>query len=139
MSNGLDVALMKDPFGKWSPELGDRHTDIEFGVYEWGSFFFNTLQAAETEYIDGEPIEEYEKRRSTAFRDSLTDFPLLARIDKFFRDANFSAAEIPMLQDELKRVESLPLDPNAAAFLEGMLAGCALALSEDMGITLLSS
>jgi len=139
MSNGLDIALMKDPFGEWSPENGDHHTDIAFNIDEWGTFFFNTLQATETSYVQGEPIEEYDERRLAAFRESLAEYPLLARIEDFYQDACYSAEEIPLLQYELERAATLRLDDDAKAFLVGMLAGCSTALTKNMGIRLLSS
>lgn len=106
MSNGLDVALMKDPFGEWSPEHGDRHTDIEFSDPEWGSFFFNTLGAKHTDYIEGEHREIYDSPRQTTFQDSLKEYPLLSRIDEFYQDASFASDEIHLLESELKRAES---------------------------------
>ena len=40
-----DVALMKDPYGKWSPETGDRHLEIAFHDLEWRSFFFRRVES----------------------------------------------------------------------------------------------
>jgi hypothetical protein len=139
MSNGLDIALMKDPFGEWRPEAGDHHTDIAFSDPEWGSFFFDTLKATLTTYLEDEGYESYDARYQTAFKESLQDFPLLARISKFYRDTAFAPDEIDQLDEELNRAAQLPLTHDAKAFLEGMLLGCRMARDEKMGISLLSS
>jgi hypothetical protein len=139
MSNGLDLALMKDPRGEWSPAEGDRHTDIEFEDFEWGSFFFKTLGVAETPYIKGESFQSFEARRIESFCSSLKDYPLLARIHEFYKDAHFAAEEVPTLEAELNRVRELPMDNRAQNFLNGMLKGCELAKAERLGIRLLSS
>jgi hypothetical protein len=139
MSNGLDIALMRDPYAEWSPLDWDHHTEIAFSYDEWDSFFIKTLEATDVAYVQGEPYEEYEKRRAAAFRESLAGYPLLARIDEFYQDACYSAQEILPLQNELHRVVELLLDDETKAFLEGMLAGCSAALTENMGIRHLSS
>src|SRR5688572_3770045 len=139
MSNGLDVALMKDPSGEWFPEHGDRHVDIAFSFQEWESFFFNTLGANSTDYIEGEPYEIYESRYQTTFQDSLKEYPLLSRNHEFYQDAFFASDEIHLLEFELKRAETLSMDAHARAFLSGMLSACEMARSEKMGIRLLSS
>jgi hypothetical protein len=140
MSNGLDVALMKDPYGDWSPENGDRHTDIEFADPEWGSFFFNTLGAETLKKEWGVRYDdEFYARDRQVFQESLKEYPLLARIEDFYQDASFAADEIRSLRDELKRVEKLVLDVDAKAFLDGMVAACETALTLNMGIRLLSS
>jgi hypothetical protein len=138
MSNGLDVALMKDPFGDWSPP-DDRHTEIEFSDPEWGSFFFKALGVIQTEYIQGEECLDYDTRRKLDFRKSLHDYPLLSRIDSFYQDAGFSPDEVEVLRDELRRVEDLAFDKDGRAFLDGMVKACDLALSAKMGIFLGSS
>lgn len=140
MSNGLDVALVKDARpGVWSPEIDDGYLDIGFSESEWGSFFFDTLKAATTAYREREPIEEFDARREAAFRDSLPEYPLLSRIDQFYQDAFFTIDEIPSLRDELKRAENLPSDDDARAFLSGMLEACEAAISHEKGIFLASS
>ncbi len=139
MSNGLDIALMKDPFGEWQPELGDHHTDIAFGDAEWGSFFFDTLKVTLVAYIEDEGNEKYTARYESAFKESLKDFPLLARTSEFYRDASFAPHEIDQLEEELNRVTKLPLTDEGKAFLDGMLLGCRMARDEEMGIMLLSS
>ena len=140
MSNGLDVALMKDPFGEWSPNDGDRHTEIAFSDPEWYSFFFNTLGAKRLEREFGVKYDEaFYARDNMAFKESLKEFPLLARIEEFYQDAGFAIGEIPALQDELKRAAKLQLDPEGRAFLEGMLTATELAISAQMGISLHSS
>lgn len=139
MSNGLDVVLMKDPSGAWDPEQGDCHTDIAFSDPEWGSFFFNTLGAELTPYFEGEPIEQYGGQRRLTFQKSLAEYPLLSRIDQFYKDALFASNEIPLLEFELKLAESLSMDADAKAFLSGMRSACEMALSKKMGIRLLSS
>ena len=139
MSNGLDVALMKDPHGEWAPENGDRHTDIAFGDHEWGSFFFDALGAKNAEYVEREKYESFVARRKSAFLSSLRDYPLLARIDEFYQDACFAVDEIQELEAELNRVRDLPMDELARNFLNGMLEGCSLAKAEGLGIRLLSS
>ena len=131
MSNGLDLALMKDPFGEWRPEVGDHHTDIAFSDPEWGSFFFDTLNATLVNYIEDEG--------TSAFKESLRDFPLLARISEFYCDASFAEGEIDQLEEELNRAAKLTLSDDAKAFLDGMLLGCQMARDEHMGIRLLSS
>ena len=139
MSNGLDVALMKDPFGEWQPKLGDHHTDIAFSDPEWGSFFFDTLKATLVSYIEDEGYESYQSRYQTAFKESLKDFPLLARISEFYQDAAFTPDEIDALQVELNRAATLPMTDDAKAFLNGMILGCEMARDEEIGIRLLSS
>src|SRR5688572_2442650 len=139
MSNGLDVALMKDPYGEWSPEDGDHHLEIPFSDPQWGSFFLDTLKAELRSNIECEPYEESEKRRIALFQQSLKEYPLLSRIHHFYQDACFAANEIVSLENELKRVEKLSLDNDAKAFLDGMLLACNTARSENMGIRLLSS
>jgi hypothetical protein len=139
MSNGLDIALMRDPLGEWRPEVGDHHTDIAFSDPEWGSFFFDTLKASLVEYLENEPYKDYITRYEAAFRDSLPDFPLLARISDFYQDAYFAPGEIEQLEEELNRVAKLSLTADGRAFLYGMLRGCRMAKDEGMGIALLSS
>ena len=84
MSNGLDVALMKDPHGEWRPEVGDHSTDISFSDPQGGSFFFDTLKATLVTYIEDEGYESYDALYQTASKESLQDFPLLARISEFW-------------------------------------------------------
>ena len=139
MSNGLDLALMKDPFGEWRPAVGDHHTDIAFGDSEWGSFFFDTLKATLVTYIEGEDIEVYDERYQTAFRESLKDFPLLARISEFYQDASFAPDEIDQLKEELDRASKCASSDDGKAFLDGMLLGCQMARDKTLGIRLLSS
>ena len=140
MSNGLDVALMKDPFVEWSAENGDRHTNISFGHDEWWSFFFVTLNPKSLDREIGVRYDDdFYLRDQQLFKQSLEDYPLLARIEEFYRDAAFAPAEITSLRDELIRTEQLTLDANARSFLNGMLNACELASSERMGIRLLSS
>ena len=67
MSNGLDIALMNDPFGNWHPELGDHHTDIAFTYQEWESFFLDTLKVTWERYNEGEDIRRYDERYHSAF------------------------------------------------------------------------
>lgn len=140
MSNGLDVALMKDPFGEWSPEDGDRHTDIAFGDPEWYSFFFKTLGAKRLQREYGISYDDaFDVRDDLVFQESLQEYPLLARIKEFYRDASFAPHEVPALHQELKRAEKLTIDDEGRAFLDGMSEACDLALSSHMGISLLSS
>ena len=140
MSNGLDVALMKDPFGEWSSADGGCHTDIAFGDPEWYSFFFNTLGAVRLKREFGLQYgDEFNTRDDLVFQESLKQYPLLARIDGFYQDACFAAEEIPALRDELNSSENLTLDSEACTFLDGMLAACELAVSAKKGIILLSS
>lgn len=137
MGNGLDVILMKDPFGDDAPE--DRGTGIEFSSFEWGSFYFDTLGASVTEYIQGEEWLEHETRRRLNFKESLQEYPLLSRIDDFYQDAGFSVDEVEVLREELRRVEDLALDKEGRAFLDGMVKACNLAAQAKMGILLSSS
>jgi hypothetical protein len=140
MSNGLDVALMKDPYGEWSPDDGDCHTEIAFSFWEWESFFFKTLGAKRLEREYGVSYNEaFHARDDLLFKESLKNFPLLARIDEFYQDASFSRDEIAELYAELKQAEMLATDVEAKAFLAGMLEGCRLASSANLGICLLSS
>ena len=139
MSNGLDVALMKDPLGEWRPEGGDRHTDIAFSNSEWGSFFFDTLKARLVSYIEDEGYENYDARYQSAFKESLKDFPLLARISEFYQDAAFAPDEIDQLEKELNRAAKLQMTDDAKAFPDGMLLGGRMAREEKMGIRLFSS
>lgn len=139
MSNGLDIALMKDPFGEWRTEAGDHHTEIAFSDPEWGSFFFDTLKATLVTYIEDEGNQRYEERYQSAFKESLRNFPLLARISEFYRDAAFAADEIDQLEEELNHAGKLALSDDAKAFLDGMLLGCQMARDKKLGIRLLSS
>ena len=137
MSNGLDVVLMKDPFGEDS-EL-DKSTEIEFSSFEWESFFFRTLRATVTEFVQGEPFVQYEARRVRMFRESLDAYPLLSRIDEFYQDAAFTPDEVPFLREELRRAENLELDAEGRAFFDGMVRACELASNANLGILLSSS
>ena len=139
MSNGLDIALMKDPFGGWHPELGDHHTDLAVAYLEWKSFFLDTLKVTWERYNEGEDIRRYDERYHSAFKESLRDFPLLARISDFYRDAFFAPGEIDQLEKELNRAAKLTLSDDGRAFLSGMSLGCRMAQDEKLGISLLSS
>ncbi|MBP7415968.1 MAG: hypothetical protein WBC19_02575 [Pyrinomonadaceae bacterium] len=140
MSNGLDVALMKDPFGSWSPENGDRNTDIAFADGEWYSFFFDTLGAVRLEREYGVRYDDaFYARDDLAFKESLKEYPLLARIEDFYQDAFFAAGEISALRDELNRAESFTLTESGKVFLNGMQAACEIAAQKNLGIRLLSS
>jgi hypothetical protein len=139
MSNGLDVALVKDPNGKWPPDHRLQLLNIDFSYPEWESFFFEGLGAAQARPFDDEPWGDFFDRRPFEFRESLTEYPLLARIDDFYQDAYFAESEIPFLEDELLRASDLKLNEDAKSFLAGMLAACKAAASEKMAIRLLSS
>ena len=139
MSNGLDVALMNDPYAEWSPEAGDRHTDIAFSDPEWGSFFFDTLGVPEPTYIESEDYESRVAREVAAFSEALNVFPLLARVHHFYDDAHFAKDEIRPLREELQRAGELRMDDLARAFWKGMLEACDAAESANLGISLLSS
>lgn len=137
MSNGLDVLLVKDPFGEGSEN--DKSTEIEFSSFEWESFFFRTLGVTVTEFFPGETFVDYETRRVRKFRETLSNYPLLSRIDEFYQDAGFTADEVPFLREELRRVENLELDAEGRAFLDGMVKACDLASDSNLGIFLSSS
>lgn len=139
MSNGLDVALMKDPSGDWNPDHGDCYTDIAFADPEWGSFFFNTLGAELAKHVEGEPFYISDTRRRMTFRKSLRKYPLLSRIDDFYLDAVFAPDEVHLLESELRSVAKLVMDTDARAFFVGMKSACEKALIGTMGIRLMSS
>lgn len=140
MSNGLDVALMKDPFGEWAPENGDRHTDIAFAHDEWESFFFDTLRAERLPREYGVKYDdEFNARDHETWKESLNAYPLLARSHDFYRDASFAPDEVVVLREELNRAKDLPLTDKGNAFLQGMIAACDMAHTSNLGIILLSS
>ena len=74
-----------------------------------------------------------------SIEESLPNFPLLARISEFYRDAAFAPGEIDFLEEELTCAAALPLTDHGQAFLHGMLKACRMANEEKMGIRLLSS
>ncbi len=140
MSNGLDVALMKNPFGEWSPNDGDRYTDIVIDPSGYGEFYYIVL-GIELSLPPESEINTYENCwEMRVFRSFLPQFPLLARVYNYYRDAAFAYDEIPKLLRELDRGSALAADNDVAQiYIVDMRSASSLALKNGMGIRLMSS
>lgn len=140
MSNGLDVALMKDPFGAWWPHEGDTYTDIVIDPHGYDEFYYVVL-GIEIPTRPADEIDTYENSwEMRVFRRSLPQFPLLARVYNYYRDAAFASSEIPELLNELDNAETLVSDNDAAKkYITELRSACSLASQNNMGIRLMSS
>jgi len=130
---GLDLAIIKN-FQSEEPEDCEP-TDISFDIDQWAAFFFEELKVHRPPYTGGDRTH-YMRHAEKAFVAALSDFPMLARIEDFYSDADYDSHEVHKLVAECNSILPTLANPLAIQFAEGLIAGCKKAIETKSGISL---
>lgn len=109
---------------------------LSFDGPEWSAVFERVLG---TSYLDEDlEINEWRRRQKAYFRESLPNYPMLARIWDTYIDVEYKPEEIVALKNECLSVQTKTQDPTALKGLSKLVTACDKALEKGMGLSLLA-
>ena len=133
----LSIAIMKDPNGEWSEELGDRHTYSDITIQEWAELYFHALNCPRREEFGfDETIEAYEKRQKLLFQEAIPEYPQLRKIWDMYLDVRYSSSEVQILKKECKKVLANTNNRLAVAALKKLIDAADEAVRSEAGLFL---
>lgn len=129
------ILIPNDVSDYWTSGESVPHSSIRF--QEWSDFFFGELKVSTYDEYTARKLEgseDFDIYLKTEFSRISQTFPMLGRIDDYYRDARFAANELNALQNECKSLLSQKMDSKAGGFLQKINDACSLAIEKSSGL-----
>lgn len=114
----------------WKPYRNGnvRYLELDFHDSDWEALLWKELRAGEVHYEEyGRPDEDYEKiveRNRKRFQQSISEYPMLARIYDMYEDYLYTPEEITKLRDECLLLKLNLTESNAVKALRKLIYAC---------------
>ena len=132
----MRVFLSQGPSRLW--EDGSRFLGVKLSDSGWFELFdhLGALGSGDSNVAD-EKVEDRDDRRRRTFRERLTAYPFLARIDDYYQHVFYRPDEIQSLfQECLIAVNKNHVSSEELGFLNGFIYACREARRKSTGIFL---
>lgn len=136
----LDFYIVPNVEG-WHGSLneGGRNLGIKFNGADWEALFLDALRCPEPEpYVQGENIDEYERRSKRNFQQAISKYPMLSRIWDLYEDVTYTPEEAKQLREECIEIQPTTTDPRVSRALAKLIYASDEALKTGYGLFLAS-
>jgi hypothetical protein len=140
-NGALHPHVVHDPINYWAGGHieSDFYVGFDFHRTDWEALFWKALNAArEEEYVQGEDIEEYHERNRRRFTNSLSMYPLLARMFDMYEDAVYESSEVGPLRDECLKARRSTNHEDAIRAVDKVIFACNKATDCGLGLLFIS-
>jgi len=122
------IYAVRDPktFEGYTTET-DRYLGIVVYGEEWGELFYNVLgcpKAIDEPRAPAESTDAWQQRYRLKFQQSISEYPMLARIWDTYIDVGYQGEEVQRVRDECLKVRAKTSNHKALAGLGKLIRAC---------------
>lgn len=117
----------------------DSYVGFDFHFSDWEALFFGELDCPPWEpYIEGEDIDERDRRWYVKFQQCTSEYPMLDRIFDMYQDAGYKAEEVKLLRDQCLKLQAHTKHSGAWRAVTKLILACDKALERKSDLLLIS-